>query len=173
MQQAQPHVISSHSSVHNYSIVPQPQLPRHCTVMNLLFYTVCRSYVLSVPFSLQFFDPSTSFCFYFPSFTTSPFFEFFLYFCIINKAKDRCMTRISWSVFFARYYRGRSNERGWDGWGIFPAWEKRERHTEFCLEKVEDRREDLDVDEKIILKRIWMKWDGKMYVGSSWLSSER
>jgi hypothetical protein len=43
---------------------------------------------------------------------------------------------------------GRSNEGGRDGWGIFLAWEKRERHTEFWLEYLEGSMEE---DDRIIL----------------------
>jgi len=43
---------------------------------------------------------------------------------------------------------GLSNEAGRDGWGMFLAWEKRERHTEFWLEYLEGRMEE---DDRIIL----------------------
>jgi hypothetical protein len=43
---------------------------------------------------------------------------------------------------------GRSNDGGRDGWGMFLAWEKRERHTEFWLEYLGGSMEE---DERINL----------------------
>lgn len=80
-RQVQCRVISSHSSVPNYST-------HGTTVMNLIFtLRVCRCYLLSVPFSLYSFCPSSSFSSCLPLSLFRPFFSSSFILGYVKKAR--------------------------------------------------------------------------------------
>ena len=84
-------------------------------------------------------------------------------------AKVLFACRNSLSVYFWNKYVvikiifGWSNQEEWDGRGMQYVWETVEMRTEFRWRglRQRDHLEDLSVDGRIILKRIFKKWDGR------------